>query len=155
MEDGLPEMFRLAIDTPPKKSVASCQGSHCTQQGGNLPTALNSRRRVTAVLESVSVTLRCARRGAAVHPAATVLHRRRLTRAAAARPRPAPWRLVHGQVHGVVPLLSMRTLPPGSRRCRCATTASAVIFAAPQPRFNKTSAALTRAASADLGCRII
>src|SRR6516162_1589677 len=25
---------------------------------------------------------------------------------------------VHGQVHGVVPSLSMRTLPPGSRRCR-------------------------------------
>jgi hypothetical protein len=48
-----------------------------------------------------------------VHPAPTVLHRRRLAFCPAPRPRLGIVGLVHGQVHGVVPLISVQTLPPG------------------------------------------
>jgi hypothetical protein len=41
---------RRQPQTKGQKSVASCKGSHCTQQCCNLPTALHSLRRVTAVL---------------------------------------------------------------------------------------------------------
>jgi hypothetical protein len=41
---------RRQPQTKGQKSVASCKGSHCTQQCCNLPTALHSLRRVAAVL---------------------------------------------------------------------------------------------------------
>ena len=47
-----------------------------------------------------------------MHSAAAVRHRRRLTEAPAACPSTASRRPVHRQVHGVVPLISVGSLPP-------------------------------------------
>src|SRR4029079_12050770 len=84
----------------------------------NLPPPCNRLCRISSMLERVPIPLRCARRHSPVHPASTVLHRRRLTQASASCPRSASLCLVHIQVHGVVPLISVQTLPPGSRRYR-------------------------------------
>jgi hypothetical protein len=67
-------------------------------------------------LERVLVTLRCARRGPPVHPAAPVRHRCRPPRAAAPGPRSATDAKGHGQaaLHGLVPRLSKHSLPRGT-----------------------------------------
>ena len=67
------------------------------------------------MLERVPITLRSARRHSAVHPAAAVRHRWRLARLPAPCPRSASRAEVHGQfaLHGVDPLISLRSPPPG------------------------------------------
>ena len=67
--------------------------------------------------EGVPVTLRRARRQAAVQPAAAVRHRRRPAPAPAPSPRAASRAAVHGQsaMHGVDPLISVDPHPPESR----------------------------------------
>ena len=73
----------------------------------------NGLCRITTVLEGILISLRCARGRSAVHPAAAVLHRRRLARVPATGPCSASFGLVHIQVHGVVPLTSVRPTPRG------------------------------------------
>jgi hypothetical protein len=75
-----------------------------------------SLRRCSGHAKGVLVTLRCARRKPAVHPAAAVPHRRRLAPVPAPCPRSTPPAEVHGRfaLHGVDPLISIDPHPNSS-----------------------------------------
>src|SRR6476646_11198393 len=74
---------------------------------------------IVSVLEGILVTLWGAWGHPAMHSASAVRHRCRPAPAPAPCPGSASRAVVHGQfaAHGVVPLISLHPLPPGSRQC--------------------------------------
>jgi hypothetical protein len=101
-------------------SVVSCKSFHRAHQFCNFSPPRDSLCRVAAMFERVLISLRGSRGQSAVHPAATVRHRRRLAPAPAPCPRSTSRAEVHGQfaLHGVDPLISIDPHPPGSGWCR-------------------------------------
>ena len=98
----------------PSGSLPRNHPPRLAEQHGNRFASRDFRSRIVPMPPGVFISLRCARRRAAVHPASAVRHRRRLTQAPASRPCSATGCLAHVQEHGVVPLVLLLPLPPSA-----------------------------------------